>query len=369
MFKLFKNHFLLVMLPIISLSSLTIISFLATTQIDRLKLQIDKIYFGNFTQVLYLQSVSSNFKDNILYLSLGNQDMKKIQDNKRNIILNWQKYTKSYKTNNEKKVIQDIDKTIIKALKTNKIVIIYDVIKKIEFLIDYEVSHAKRGRKEFLIKYNSMKNTLDNIIISLVILTIIITGFIGYKLFLKHTTLEHSNMKFKKDAITDGMTTLYNKAYFNTILDEKVRQFAKMNNVDVAFVMMDIDFFKQYNDTYGHDKGDIALIAVADVLKKYFNKMFEYPFRLGGEEFGVLIFDTNKESLKLFLEDIRHEIMALKIEHSGSKVHDILTISMGATIITPNDRRTPKEIYIEADKMLYESKHNGRNRWTISTTN
>jgi diguanylate cyclase (GGDEF)-like protein len=363
--KRLKQHLLLIVLPIISLVSLAIISYLATIQIDRLKLQTDKIYFGNLTQVLYLQTVSSNFKNNILLYSLRSKDTTTIKEKKRKIIINWQKYIKSYKTKDEKEVINDIDKHIIESLKTNKISIMYSVINKIEFLIDYEISNAKNGRKEFLSQYNSMKSTLKIFIISLAILTLAITGFIAYKLFQKHTVLEHSNMKFKRDAITDGMTTLYNKAYFNTILDEKARQFAKMNNVEVAFVMMDIDFFKQYNDTYGHDKGDITLIAVADVLKNYFNKMFEYPFRLGGEEFGVLIFDVNKETLEMFLEDIRHEIMALNIEHSGSKVHDVVTISGGATIITPNDRRTPKEIYIAADKMLYESKHNGRNRFTI----
>jgi len=129
--------------------------------------------------------------------------------------------------------------------------------------------------------------------------------------------------------------------------------------------MFDIDFFKQYNDTYGHDMGDKTLIAVADVLKKYFNKEYEYVFRLGGEEFGVLLFDTNKEILEHCLQDINKKIVDLKIEHKTSEALDVVTISIGAIIYLPNSYVSANKLYKIADENLYKSKHSGRNKYTL----
>jgi diguanylate cyclase (GGDEF)-like protein len=129
--------------------------------------------------------------------------------------------------------------------------------------------------------------------------------------------------------------------------------------------MIDIDFFKQYNDTYGHDAGDIALKKVAYVLDSCLDKDYEYSFRLGGEEFGIIIFNTNLKYVQYTLNNIRHELHKLQIPHTASKT-GVLTLSMGVLIVDETTYKlSTKELYNIADKKLYHSKENGRDQYTI----
>ena len=129
--------------------------------------------------------------------------------------------------------------------------------------------------------------------------------------------------------------------------------------------MIDIDYFKQYNDTYGHDMGDETLKKVATTLKKYFDKKYEFVFRLGGEEFGVVLFDVDDESLENSLKDINYKILELEIEHKNSKILNIVSISMGAIIYEPHTYISANKLYKQADECLYKSKENGRNQYHI----
>jgi diguanylate cyclase (GGDEF)-like protein len=161
------------------------------------------------------------------------------------------------------------------------------------------------------------------------------------------------------------MTKLYNRKYFDTIFDN-MPFIANANNWQCAFIMIDIDFFKQYNDTYGHDMGDDALKKVSSVLKEYFDKKYEFVFRLGGEEFGVVLFDIDNNILEECLKDINRKIIELNIEHKGSKILEVLSISIGAIIYEPNSYISANKLYKKADECLYESKQNGRNQYHIS---
>lgn len=95
------------------------------------------------------------------------------------------------------------------------------------------------------------------------------------------TELERYKNELEHLAITDGLTSLYNRRYFNQILPQEINR-AKRNKKCIAFIMLDIDFFKQYNDAYGHLKGDETLIKVAHTIKHYFNRASDFCFRLGG---------------------------------------------------------------------------------------
>jgi diguanylate cyclase (GGDEF)-like protein len=180
----------------------------------------------------------------------------------------------------------------------------------------------------------------------------------------KHTELEKLTHKYKMDSITDGLTNLYNRKHFDMVFS-KVALISNENGWKSAFIMLDIDFFKQYNDTYGHDMGDLVLKNVANTLRRSFNKEYEYVFRLGGEEFGIIIFDTAEVKLKKSLDNFQHNLASLQIPHSASET-GILTASMGVVMVdgTFVDRES-KELYKEADDKLYVSKENGRNRYTI----
>ena len=111
--------------------------------------------------------------------------------------------------------------------------------------------------------------------------------------------------------------------------------------------------------------GDETLKKVANTLKNYFNKKYEFVFRLGGEEFGVVLFDINENILENCLKDMNNRVLELQIEHKNSKILDIVSISMGAIIYEPNTYISANKLYKLADECLYKSKESGRNKYTI----
>lgn len=161
--------------------------------------------------------------------------------------------------------------------------------------------------------------------------------------------------------ITDYLTKIYNRRHFNTIFDlELKRSFRHKDNF--IFMIIDIDFFKQYNDTYGHNAGDDALYNVAQALKYTLKRAEDYLFRLGGEEFGVITSNIDKEGVLILANRLREHILNLQIEHKESKINDYLTISLGIKIIDDKSTFSQTDIYKLADKALYEAKQKGRNQ-------
>lgn len=162
-------------------------------------------------------------------------------------------------------------------------------------------------------------------------------------------------------SITDSLTAIYNRRYFDEFLP-KVINSAKRENKRVNFIMMDIDHFKQYNDTYGHQMGDSALIQVAKSLKDSLHRSDDYCFRLGGEEFGVIFKADTKEQSIEFANTLRQNIENLHIPHSGNSASPYVTVSCGLIYQKANDIGGTNEIYKQADDLLYASKEAGRNR-------
>jgi diguanylate cyclase (GGDEF)-like protein len=352
-----KLNYKLLALPIIVLVALVYISFLFSSEIEKLKNQIDNIYFGNFIPVHKLHIIKSEYKN------LINKPTEVIKS-KNIIIENWNYYNSQYKTIQERDVVNKINKQVNSSFKKQNIQFYDYMTKQIDLLIQYEVSSASLQRKKFLEKYDSVKNYLFYnqvfIIISIgifILITIIST-------IKNHNKLEYLVNKYKSDSITDGLTGLYNRKYFDSILDETT-VVSYENNWESAFVMIDIDFFKQYNDTYGHDAGDIALKTVANVLDTLFKDEYDYVFRLGGEEFGILIFNINRVTLEKRLKILQNAISAQKIKHSASKTN-FLTLSMGVVLIDKNIYHMSRtDIYKLADKKLYQSKEYGRDQYTL----
>ncbi len=160
-------------------------------------------------------------------------------------------------------------------------------------------------------------------------------------------------------SITDELTDLYNRRFFNIKIEEEINR-AKRDNHYFSFLVLDIDYFKQYNDTYGHQKGDIALEKVASILKKRTARGSDFAFRLGGEEFGIIT-TLNKEKAIEFANLIKNEIENLKIEHKASEVSKFITISIGIVSKEGESITNSDLLYKEADDCLYEAKRLGRN--------
>lgn len=162
-------------------------------------------------------------------------------------------------------------------------------------------------------------------------------------------------------SITDGLTNLYNQRYFNDF-SQKFINSAKRENHFISFLIIDVDYFKQYNDTYGHLMGDNVLKKVATALKDYSSRSDDYCFRLGGEEFGILFKSKNQEKAFQFAKMILENIENLKIEHKSSIVSKYITVSMGLFSDYSKNIIDIDDIYKKADKMLYLAKETGRNR-------
>ncbi len=355
--------FKLGILSVIIIFSLLASSLLFNSQIDKLKDRIDYIYFGNYVPVLKLHNIEENYENLITCM----RTYKKCNRDPffKEIKTDWEYYNNSYKNLKERKIVSDINFFVQDSLSyKSKISKYKDLLIKIDFLKEHEKKVAYKQRRAFLKEYKQMKDYLFYNMIILVFISFIFIIAIIYSIIKKDNQLKILTKKYKLDSITDSMTKLYNRKYFDKIFDN-MPFISNSNNWKTAFIMLDIDFFKQYNDTYGHDMGDLALKAVANNLKIYFDKEYEYVFRLGGEEFGVILFDIDVNILKECLKEVNKNIESLNIEHKNSKISKVLTISIGAVIYEANSYVSSNKLYKIADESLYKSKQNGRNQFSI----
>lgn len=171
--------------------------------------------------------------------------------------------------------------------------------------------------------------------------------------------------ELEKYLITDHLTNAFNRKHFDDILiKESIR--IQQNGAYMTLAILDIDSFKLFNDTYGHNKGDKALQQVSKYIMKVLKKG-EYFFRIGGEEFAILIMNYDKKDSQTKLMKILNGIEALKIEHKKNKnVSDYLTVSCGAICVRGKNIHENTNLFINADMLLYKSKNNGKNQLTIS---
>ena len=170
--------------------------------------------------------------------------------------------------------------------------------------------------------------------------------------------------KISEISITDFLTELYNRRHFNTIFDLEFKR-AKRDKKNFILLILDIDFFKQYNDTYGHDGGDIVLRKISDIIKATLKRPNDYLFRLGGEEFGIITSDIEYIGVVRLCNRLLSSVMDLKIKHRASLINDFVTISIGAQIVKTSSDINENLVFKFADNALYEAKKQGRNRAVI----
>ena len=166
-------------------------------------------------------------------------------------------------------------------------------------------------------------------------------------------------------SITDSLTKLYNRRYFISIFPKELSR-AKRENITIAFVMLDVDNFKLYNDTYGHPAGDVALSKIATVLKEFTNRGSDTAFRMGGEEFSLILQFEHKEQLQQHLQRLIESVENLRIPHANNKASKYITISAGVVCILKDNRLSHEELYKVADELLYKAKSNGRNQYILT---
>lgn len=170
--------------------------------------------------------------------------------------------------------------------------------------------------------------------------------------------------EISKLLITDYLTKIYNRRHFNTTFDIELKR-NKRDSKNLILMILDIDYFKQYNDTYGHDAGDKVLHEVAQALKYTLKRSHDFVFRLGGEEFGIITSGIDLAGIEVLSNSLRHSIEHLEIEHKASDVNEFLTISIGVKMVECTSILSQNDIYQLADKALYKAKNKGRNTAVI----
>lgn len=172
--------------------------------------------------------------------------------------------------------------------------------------------------------------------------------------------LEAANDKLNQLATLDGLTNIANRRRFTEFLTQEWNN-AQRQQTALALLLLDVDYFKLYNDTYGHQSGDECLKQVAAVLSQTIKRATDLAARYGGEEFVVILNDTSTEGALKVAEAIRAHIEALRIPHSASKVNPWVTVSVGVASLIPDRRNQPDDLIAAADRALYQAKEQGRN--------
>jgi diguanylate cyclase (GGDEF)-like protein len=173
--------------------------------------------------------------------------------------------------------------------------------------------------------------------------------------------LEETVSMLKRLSSMDDVTGITNRRGLEDYLEQEWRR-ALRYEIPLSLILIDIDFFKSYNDTYGHQKGDECLRLVANVLNRALHRPADLAARYGGEEFMVILPNTDLEGANSVAERLRAEVEALGILHPQSPVSNYITISLGVATTMPRRGFSPAELIASADQALYQAKEDGRNR-------
>lgn len=232
-----------------------------------------------------------------------------------------------------------------------------DIIKE-----NKDLKRKLRVMEESLKQFSTIKNSYDNLIKNMEEKDKKLLEMNEKLEFLvKERTkeLEEKNHQLNELAITDALTGLKNRRNFNKIFEQEYSR-AKRQKYQFNLMIIDIDYFKNFNDNYGHNIGDLVLRKIGEILKKSSKRSNDFAFRYGGEEFTYLSSYNRYEDFFNLAENIREEIYYSEIEYL-----DKLTVSIGG-IVSLSDTISKNELFDIADKNLYTSKENGRNQTYIT---
>ncbi len=380
---------------------LVVVGVLGALNINAMKKNIDALYFGSLVPVTELNNVLQVYHSSLAHTVYRARELQispsqissQIQNSTFKVNRIWKEYESHFKRDDELGYVEyvaleiettngyfeqvaqaalngrDMDRISLSALESR----VTGISKIIQKLINYEIEVAKYERVSFLQSYNDAVTQLT-IALSLIIIGILSILLYVFKSIQKdHSRLEKTtsalkkaNKKLENVSYTDALTSLHNRRYFNLVYRRELLR-AKREKSYVTFMMLDIDFFKQYNDTYGHIEGDYALKSVAKTLKDALKRPTDFVFRLGGEEFGVLLTHTDESNSARLARNICDKIREREIKHESSKVNQYLTISIGVVCCVADSALDGDVLISKADKMLYEAKESGRDRYMITS--
>jgi len=377
------------------------VGIMGAMNVESMKKNLDSLYFGSLIPITELNEILQTYHTGLastIYKAKNaeqssSETLSRLQDSIDKINKTWKSYESHFKRDAELDYVEyvayeikEVNKYFYKMMyfaenEKNMSFIALNVLEKkvshihsvIEKLLNYEVSLAQYERKKFLKEYEVASIQLT-IIHSLIIVAVLIISYLVFssiqsdqnKLETIMKKLRKTNKQLENVSYTDTLTSMHNRRYFNMVYERELKR-AKRTHSYITFMMLDIDYFKQYNDTYGHIEGDKALKSVAEVLKTTLQRPSDFVFRLGGEEFGVLLTQEDESSSAQLAREICDAVKKKQIAHKGSLVNDCLTMSIGIVCCIADDALNEDILISRADEMLYEAKETGRDRYIITS--
>jgi len=395
------KHKLFILIALV-ISGLLVSGAIGYYNMNKMKRNLDSLYFGSYIPTSELHKIQNAFHKDIIiaFYKVTNgkinptEAAEKIDLTRKNILTAWDAYLYYFKRDYElayldyaneqvklsthylkqlSSTIMTLDANELEKLSPDVLLRNIESIEKVvNTIITYENDMAQYERKNLIILYNETLYQLVALLIFIIAAAIMIMIPIFQSIQNHQDTIIHAakqlksaNRKLETASITDALTQLYNRRYFNLVYSRELTRCIREGK-SLAFMMLDIDYFKGYNDTYGHLEGDAALKAVAHAMNLTLKRPSDYIFRLGGEEFGILIINITEEKAHHMADKIRKHVQDLAIEHKRSEVAEILTISAGVVVLSPQRGIEPENILKQADTNLYEAKERGRNRVVVS---
>jgi len=219
---------------------------------------------------------------------------------------------------------------------------------------------------------NDLEHKLSNLIrserkvqkrnehISIALLTLLLLGMLAFSIF-QHQKQIKLMRKLKQLSTHDALTGIHNRRHFNTVLQKSWND-AIRSKTPITLAMCDIDFFKNYNDTLGHQAGDTCLTKVAKVLSDLLKRPTDSVSRYGGEEFAFVFPFTNGKGAEQVMQELQQNLRTCKIHHPNSSVSSYVTLSIGIRSCIPTAENSLDSFIQQADQALYKAKEKGRNR-------
>jgi diguanylate cyclase (GGDEF)-like protein len=170
-----------------------------------------------------------------------------------------------------------------------------------------------------------------------------------------------ANKELEQLASVDGLTGIANRRRFDITLEREWKRLTR-DQKPFSLILGDIDYFKRYNDTYGHQAGDDCLQKVCQACHDCAKRATDLAARYGGEEIALILPDTDSIGAMYIAQEIRQRIRKLNIKHEASPIGRIISMSLGVATVTPHSRIQPTLLVNQADMALYQAKQNGRNR-------
>ncbi|WP_392408617.1 diguanylate cyclase domain-containing protein [Chlorogloeopsis fritschii] len=178
---------------------------------------------------------------------------------------------------------------------------------------------------------------------------------------ISETTLQAANQELQKLANLDGLTQIANRRYFEQVLQQEWTQ-AICEQYPLTLILCDVDYFKRFNDTYGHLKGDECLAQVAQAICRAVRQPGDFVARYGGEEFAIVLPHTDLQGGLWVAKAIQQQVQNLRIEHTGSPISAYVSVSLGISSLVPEQGTAPEILIEQSDQKLYSAKQQGRNQ-------